>query len=84
LTLGTAARSQDSARVNQAIGLILDRGDVLGADVAGRIDPDSGDAGSKVVFREEFVARWFAHAHGDAIFVATPSRDCPWRRAGYA
>ena len=28
-----------------------------------RVDPHGGDAGSaKVVFREEFVARWLAHA----------------------
>jgi hypothetical protein len=32
------------AAIDGAIGLILDRGDVLGADVAGRIDPDRGDA----------------------------------------
>jgi hypothetical protein len=45
--------------------LIPDRGDVLGADVASRVDPDRGDAGAaKVVFCEGFVARWLAHTRG--------------------
>lgn len=40
------------AAIDDAIGLVLNRGDFLGADVAGRIDPRRGDAGgSKVVFR---------------------------------
>src|ERR1700733_10438270 len=40
-------------------------GDVLGADMTVGINPHSGDAGgAKVVFREEHVARWFAHASG--------------------
>jgi hypothetical protein len=41
--------------------LSLDRRDVLGADMPLRLDPHGGDAGgAKVVFREEFVARWLA------------------------
>jgi hypothetical protein len=51
------------AAIDDAIGLDLGRRDVLGADVAGRIDPNRGDAGgSEVVFSEEFVARWLAYA----------------------
>jgi hypothetical protein len=52
-------------RVAVAFRLDPDRGDVLGADVASRVDPDRGDAGAaKVVFCEEFVARWLAHTQG--------------------
>jgi hypothetical protein len=41
------------ATIDDAIGFILDRRDVLGADVAGRIDLDGGHAGgAKVIFRE--------------------------------
>jgi hypothetical protein len=41
------------ATIDDAIRLILDRGDVLGAEMAGRIDPHRGDSGgSKVAFRE--------------------------------
>jgi hypothetical protein len=40
---------------------VVDRGDILCADVAGRVDPYRGDAGgSEVVFSEEFVARRLA------------------------
>jgi hypothetical protein len=54
------------AAINDAAGLVLDRGDVLGADVAVGIYPHRGDAsGAKVVFREELVARWLAHAQSD-------------------
>jgi hypothetical protein len=56
------------AAIDDAIRLVLDRRDVLGTDMPARIDPHRGDAGgAKVVFREEFVARWLAHAQGDAI-----------------
>jgi hypothetical protein len=51
------------AAIDNPIWLVLDRGDVLRADMAGHIDPDGGDAGgAKVGFREEFVARRLAHA----------------------
>jgi hypothetical protein len=48
------------------VGIDIDRGDVLGTDMARRSDPNRGDAGgAKVLFREEFVARWFARAQGN-------------------
>ena len=80
------------AAIDDAAGLILDRGDVLGADVTACVDPHGGDAGgAKVVFREDFVARWLAHARGNEKLiwlrdvkplrprdVETPPRS-PWK-----
>jgi hypothetical protein len=41
--------------------------------MAGRIDPHRGaPGGAKVVFREEFVARWLAHARGNEKLI------CEW------
>jgi hypothetical protein len=55
------------APIDNAAGLVLDRGDVLRADVTAGIDPRRGDVGgAKVVLREEVVARWLAHARGNA------------------
>jgi hypothetical protein len=48
------------AAIDDAARLVPDRGDVLGADVPLRVDPHSSDTGgSKIVFSEKFVARWF-------------------------
>jgi hypothetical protein len=45
----------------------INRHDILGNDVTGRIDPHRGDAGgAEIVFREEFVARWLTHARCNA------------------
>jgi hypothetical protein len=58
------------AAIDDTAGFILDRSDVLGADMTLRVDPRGGDAGgAKVVFREKLVARWLAHAHCKAQHV---------------
>jgi hypothetical protein len=45
--------------IDHLASLSLDLRDVLGADVTVGVDPHGGDAGgAKVVFCEEFVARW--------------------------
>jgi hypothetical protein len=64
------------AAIDDAIRVVLDRGDVLGADMAAGIDPHRGDAGgAKVVFREEFVARWLAHANAKRSDLARRRQD---------
>lgn len=57
------------AAIDDAIGLVLDRRDVPGADVPLRVDPDGGDAGgAKVVFRK-FVACRLSHAVGNEMLI---------------
>jgi hypothetical protein len=64
--IGQNEMTSTLAAIDDAAGLVLDRCDVLGADVTLRVDPHGGDAGgAKVVFRKEFVARWLAHARGN-------------------
>jgi hypothetical protein len=66
--------------------LSLDRRDVLGADMPLRLDPHGGDAGgAKVVFREEFVARWLAMPAAMKSLFASGASTCFWkpRRAAH-
>jgi hypothetical protein len=60
--------------IDHLSSLSLDLRNVLGADVTVGIDPQGGDAGgAKVVFREEFVARWLAHAQGNEKLICERS-----------
>jgi hypothetical protein len=87
-TVGTAQMSEQCPRlsvpeqmenrggtaIDHLSSLSLDLRNVLGADVTVGIDPQGGDAGgAKVVFREEFVARWLAHAQGNEKLICERS-----------
>jgi len=49
------------AAIDDPVGFVIDRRHVLGADITLCFYPHGGDAASaKIVFREEFVGRWFA------------------------
>jgi hypothetical protein len=65
-------RGATLAAIDDAIWTVLDRRDVLCADVTLRIDPHGGDAGgAKAVFREEFVARWLMPGARRSLAAAT-------------
>jgi hypothetical protein len=68
--------------MDDAIRVELDRGYVvLGADMAGRVDPHRGDAdGAKIVFREEFVARGLPLTQWQAVVDLAPRRQEPRRQ----
>lgn len=67
------AKNGFHVRSNRRCGrLVLDRGDVLGADMTVGIDPHGGDAGgAKAVFREELVARWLMPGARRSLAAAT-------------
>jgi len=72
--IGQAKRGATLAAIDDAIWIVLDRRDVLCADVT-RIDPHGGDAGgAKAVFRGEFVARWLMPGARRSLFAAATSR----------
>jgi hypothetical protein len=51
------------AAIEDPARLVLDRRDILGADVPLRVDPDGGDVGgAEVIFREIFVAAFLSKA----------------------